>query len=80
MFTASHCISVDRDNNYYYYYYFTALCAGLPSEQVPEETFTHSYLSWSSAILYQLLYALCTVYLHNLSPGPRWSEEFQTQR
>jgi len=30
---------------------FTALCPGLPGELVPEETFTHSHLSWSSIIL-----------------------------
>ena len=41
-----------------------------PSEPVPEETFTHSHLSWSSAILYQLPPSatvhsifLCSVYV-----------------
>jgi len=52
-----------------------------PGEPVPEETFTHSHLSWSSIILYQLptstmirnilsVYFTClTVFLHNISPS-----------
>jgi len=53
-------------------------------ELVPEETFTHSHLSWSSTILHQLpsstaihsipvQFAFLTVIEHNLSPGPVWS-------
>jgi len=56
-----------------------------PCEPVPEETFTHLHLSWSSTILYQLplsttihsilpvQFTCLTVFLHNLSPGPLWS-------
>jgi len=56
-----------------------------PSEPEPEETLTHSHLSWSSTILYQLspstmihsiLTVQCTcltVFLHNLLPSPIWS-------
>jgi len=55
-----------------------------PGEQVPEETFTHSHLSWSSTILYQLhpsavihsilpiQFTWLTVFLHNCSPSPLW--------
>jgi len=32
------------------------LCPGHPDEPVPEETFTHSHLSWSSVIPIRLLY------------------------
>jgi len=54
-------------------------------EQVPEETFTHSHLSWSLTIHYQLLpsimihsilpvqFTCLTVFLYNLSPSPFWS-------
>jgi len=50
-------------------------------EPVPEETFTHSHLSWSSTILYLLppsatihsivrvQFTYLTVFLHNLSPS-----------
>jgi len=52
---------------------------------VPEETFTHSYLSWSSTILYQLplsttinnilhvQFTCFTVFLYTLYPSPLWS-------
>ena len=43
-----------HNNNYNKNNCFMALGAGLPGEPVPEETFTHSHLSWSSSILYQL--------------------------
>ena len=54
-------------------------------EPVPEETFPHSHLSWSSTILYQLSpsitihsilpvqFTCLTVFFHNLSPSPLWS-------
>ena len=54
-------------------------------ELVPEETFTHSHLSWSSTILHQLptsttvhrilhvKFTCLTVFSHNLSPSPLWS-------
>jgi len=46
-----------------------------PGEPVPEETFTHSHLSWSLTILYQLPPSLTrlTVFLHNFYPSPLWS-------
>ena len=56
-----------------------------PGESVPKETFTHSHLSWSSIILYQLppsttIHSILHVqvswlgvFLHNLSPSPLWS-------
>ena len=54
-----------------------------PGESVPEETFTHSYLSWSSIIPYPLppsfkihsilQFACLTVFFHNLSPSFLWS-------
>jgi len=56
-----------------------------PGEPVPEETFTHSHLSWSSIILYLLnpfiinnsilpiQFTCLTVFLHNLSPSFLWS-------
>ena len=52
---------------------------------VPEETFTHSHLFWSSTILYQLppsttihsilpvQFTCLTAVLHNLSQSPLWS-------
>jgi len=55
-----------------------------PGELVWEETFTHSHLSWSSTILYQLspsiiIYSILpvqftclTVFLHNLCPSLLW--------
>jgi len=54
-------------------------------EPLPEVTFTHSHLSWSSTILYQLppstmihsifpvQFTCLTVFLHNPSPSPLWS-------
>jgi len=49
------------DSIYYYYYYYSTTTTILwpfvwdyPGEPVPEETFTHSHLCWSSTILYQL--------------------------
>jgi len=56
-----------------------------PGEPVPEETFTHLHLSWSSIILYLLppsttihcilpvQFTCLIVFLHNLSPSPVWS-------
>ena len=56
-----------------------------PGKPVPEETFTHSYLSWSSIITYLLhpsttihgilpVWSMClTVFFHNLSPSFLWS-------
>jgi len=56
-----------------------------PSELEPEETNTHSHLSWSSIILYQLppstaihsilpIQLMClTVVFHNLCPSLLWS-------
>ena len=70
----------------FYYYYYKPLCGSLdfvwdnPGEPVPEETFTHSHLSWSSIIPYPLpssitihgilpVQFMClTVFFHNLSP------------
>jgi len=52
-----------------------------PGEPIPEETFTHSHLSWSSIVLYLLhpsntIHGVLpvqsmhlTVFLHNLSPS-----------
>ena len=54
-------------------------------EPIPEETFTHSHLSWSPIIAYLfppsftihsilLVQFMCvTVFFHNLSPSFRWS-------
>ena len=54
-------------------------------EPVPEETFTHSYLSWSSIIpfplhplitihgIFSVQFACLTVFCHNLSPSFIWS-------
>jgi len=62
--------------------YFTALYQYYPGEPVPEDTFTHSHLSWLSIILYQLppsitihgslavQFTCMTVFLHNLAPCP----------
>jgi len=56
-----------------------------PGEPVPEETFTHSHLSWSSIVPYLLhpstmihgilpVQSTClTVFLHNLFPSFLWS-------
>jgi len=56
-----------------------------PGEPVPEETFTHSHLSWSSIVLYLFhpstmihsilpVQSTClTVFFHNLSPSFLWS-------
>jgi len=56
-----------------------------PGEPVPEETFTHSHLSWSSVIPYLLplsitihsilpvQFTCLTDYFHNLSPRYLWS-------
>ena len=56
-----------------------------PGDSVPEETFTHSNLSWSSIIPYQLppsitihdilsVQVTClTIFFHNLSPSFLWS-------
>jgi len=56
-----------------------------PGEPVPEETFTHSHLSWSSIVPYLLhppnmiprilpVQSTClTVFFHNLSPSFLWS-------
>jgi len=56
-----------------------------PGEPVPKETFTHSYLSWSSIVPYLLhpsitihgilpLQSTClTVFFNNLSPSFLWS-------
>ena len=53
-----------------------------PEQPVPEETFTHSHLSWSSLIPYLLpppitnhgilpvQFTCLTVFFHNLSPSP----------
>ena len=55
-----------------------------PDESVPEETFTHSHLSWSSIILHRLppstaihgilpdQFIGLTVFLHNLCPNLLW--------
>jgi len=34
-----------------------------PGEPLPEETFTHCHLSWSSVILHLLPPSICSVYL-----------------
>ena len=73
--------SVTRKHNL-----LTALGPGLPGYRpVPEETFSHSHLSWSSDILYQLTpfttihsilfiqFTCLTVLFDNLSPAPLWS-------
>jgi len=73
--------SVTRTHNL-----LTALGPGLPGYRpVPEETFSHSHLSWSSVILYQLTpfttihsilfiqFTCLTVLFDNLSPAPLWS-------
>jgi len=56
-----------------------------PGDPVPEETFTHSHLSWSWTILCHLSpstvirgilpvqFTCLTVFLHNLSASPFWS-------
>ena len=56
-----------------------------PDEPVPEETFTHSHLSWSTIMTYLLppsitihgilsVQSTClTVFSHNLSPSFLWS-------
>jgi len=56
-----------------------------PGEPVPEETFTHSHLSWSSVIPYLfppsimihgilfVQFMCLTVFIRNLSPGFLWS-------
>jgi len=56
-----------------------------PGELLPEETFTHSHLSWSSIVPYLLspsttihgilhIQSTCsTVFFHNLSPSFLWS-------
>jgi len=56
-----------------------------PGEPVPEETFTHSHLLWSSVIPYLLSptimihgilpvqFTCLTVFFHNLSPSFLWS-------
>jgi len=56
-----------------------------PREPVPEETFTHSHLSWSSIIFYLLppsiaihsllpeQFTCLRVFLHNLCPSILWS-------
>jgi len=59
-----------------------------PDEPVPEETFTHSHLSWLSIVPY-LLHPSTTIHsilpaqstrltvpLHNLSPSPLWSTSY----
>jgi len=61
---------------------FFWILPGQPGEPVTEETFTHSHLSWSSTILYQLPpsatirsilpFQFTCFILHNLSPGPLW--------
>jgi len=67
--------------------HFTTLCLGLPDELGPKVTFTHSQLSWSSTIFYQLppsttihsilffpVQFLClTVFRHHLASGLLWS-------
>jgi len=64
---------------------FAACCilsGTTPGEPVPEETFTHSHLSWSSIIPYLLppsitihgiQFTCLTVFFHNLSPSFFWS-------
>jgi len=42
-----------------------------PGEPVPEETITHSHLSWSPILPVQL--TCLTVFMHNLSPSFLWS-------
>ena len=56
-----------------------------PSEPVPEETFTHSHISWSSIVCYLLppsitihgilpvQFTCLTFFFHNLSPSFLWS-------
>jgi len=56
-----------------------------PGEPIPEETFTHSHLSWSSVTPYLLppsitihgilpvQFTCLTVFFHNLSPSFLWS-------
>jgi len=56
-----------------------------PGELVPEETFTHSHLSWSSVVPYMLhpsntiqgilsvQFTCLTVFFHNLCPSFLWS-------
>jgi len=58
---------------------------GSPGEPVPEETFTHSHLSWSSIILYLLppsvmihvillvQFTCLTAFFHNFCPSFLWS-------
>jgi len=62
-----------------------------PGEPVPEETFTHSHLLWSSIVPYLLhpcnmihgilpvQFTCLTVFIHNLSPSFLWSIHFFTQ-
>jgi len=59
-----------------------------PCEPVPEETFTHSHLSWSSIIPYRLppsitihgilsvQFTCLTVFFHNLCPSFIWSNSW----
>jgi len=59
-----------------------------PGEPVPEETFTHSHLSWSSVIPYLLppstaihgiipvQFTCLTVFFHNLAPSFLWSTSY----
>jgi len=60
-----------------------------PSEPLPEETFIHSHLSWSSIIPYLLppsitihgifpvQFTCLTVFFHNLSPSFLWSTSWR---
>jgi len=60
-----------------------------PGELVPEETFTHSHLAWSSIIPYLLLSSTMihgilpvqsmhlTMFFHNLSPSFLWSTSWR---
>jgi len=62
-----------------------------PGEPVPEATFTHSHLSWSSIVPYLLhpsttIHGILpvqsthlTIFLHNLSPSSLWSTNKQCQ-
>jgi len=71
----------NKNNNQFY----RPFVQDYTGEPVPEETFAHSHLSWSSAILCQLSpsamihsilpvqFTCLSVFLHNLFPSPVWS-------
>jgi len=84
-------IENNSSNIYIKYHTHTTIYGSLdfvwdnPGELVPEETFTHSHLSWSSVIPYLLppsitihgilpvQFVCLTIFFHNLSPSFLWS-------